>query len=325
MRPARCPASGRGSPPARAACSTARSSSSPARAASGSRRSRPRSAWPPPAAGCARSSPRSPRRDDVSRALGAATRRPRGRAGARPAPHLDRPAGRAWRSTCIDQLPSRALADVLVTSRAFAYFAAATPGHARAADDRQGLGARPGRAPHPGRAPYDLVVLDAPATGHGVAILARARGRSPRPRASGRSPARAARSTRCSSDPAQTGVVAVARPEEMPVNETLALQRRAARRSRARARPGRRQRRAARPLHAADARRSARHAPPAPAGARRAGRPRAGPRPARAARAAAPRRPGRRASGSSRCRSCRRRCSTRPAIEPLVRALERVL
>ena len=34
-------------------------------------------------------------------------------------------------------------------------------------------------------------------------------------------------------DPARTGVVAVARPEEMPVNETLALRARAARRARA--------------------------------------------------------------------------------------------
>jgi anion-transporting ArsA/GET3 family ATPase len=122
-----------------------------------------------------------------------------------------------------DQLPSRALADLLASSRTFAYLAAATPGMRElltvgkvwelAQEDRRTPGARP----------YDLVVLDAPATGHGVAILS-----APRTFAQVARVGRIARQGRTIdamlSDPARTGVIAVARPEEMPVNETLALQ-----------------------------------------------------------------------------------------------------
>ena len=67
------------------------------------------------------------------------------------------------------------------------------------------------------------MVLDAPATGHGVAILS-----APRTFAQAARVGRIARQGRTIDamlcDPARTGVVAVARPEEMPVNETLALQ-----------------------------------------------------------------------------------------------------
>ena len=62
----------------------------------------------------------------------------------------------------VDQLPSRALADVLLSSRGFSYFAAATPGLRElltvgkvwelAQEDRR----------TPGADPYDLVILDAP-------------------------------------------------------------------------------------------------------------------------------------------------------------------
>ena len=121
-----------------------------------------------------------------------------------------------------DQLPS-ALADVIASSRTFSYLAAATPGMRelltvgkvweRAQEDRR----------TPGATPYDLVVLDAPATGHGVAVLS-----APRTFAQVARVGRIARQGRTIdamvSDPARTGVVAVALPEEMPVNETLALQ-----------------------------------------------------------------------------------------------------
>jgi anion-transporting ArsA/GET3 family ATPase len=121
-----------------------------------------------------------------------------------------------------DQLPA-ALAELLGSSRAFSYLAAATPGMRElltvgkvwelAQDDRR----------TPGAQPYDLVVLDAPATGHGVAVLS-----APRTFAQTARVGRIARQGRTIdamvSDPQRTGVVAVARPEEMPVNETLALQ-----------------------------------------------------------------------------------------------------
>jgi anion-transporting ArsA/GET3 family ATPase len=120
-----------------------------------------------------------------------------------------------------DQLP-RPLADLLSSSRAFGYLAAATPGMRElltagkvwelAQDERR----------TPGAQPYDLVVVDAPATGHAVALL--------------EAPATFAAAARVGPiarqgaaidamlrDPAQTAVVAVTTAEEMPVNETLAL------------------------------------------------------------------------------------------------------
>ncbi|HEU4658742.1 MAG TPA: hypothetical protein VFR97_14525 [Capillimicrobium sp.] len=120
-----------------------------------------------------------------------------------------------------DQLPGP-LAEALAASRAFAYFAAATPGMRElltagkiwelAQDERRTPGARP----------YDLVVVDAPATGHGVAVLA-----APRTFADAAMVGPIARQGRIISemlgDPARTAVVAVTTPEEMPVNETLAL------------------------------------------------------------------------------------------------------
>jgi anion-transporting ArsA/GET3 family ATPase len=120
-----------------------------------------------------------------------------------------------------DQLP-RGLADVLAASRLFAYLVAATPGLREllsvgkvwelAQPDRRTRGAHP----------YDLVILDAPATGHGVAVLtapgtfANAARMGPVARQGGIIHGMLA-------DPQQTAIVAVATAEEMPVNETLAL------------------------------------------------------------------------------------------------------
>jgi anion-transporting ArsA/GET3 family ATPase len=161
------------------------------------------------------------RRDDVSRVLGGT-----GVHEDELAPrlhHISIDPEEAMQEYLVDQLPSRALADVLLSSRGFNYFAAATPGLRElltvgkvwelTREDRR----------TPGADPYDLVVLDAPATGHGVAVLA-----APRTFADAAVMGRIARQGRIIdamlSDPAQTGVVAVARPEEMPVNETLALE-----------------------------------------------------------------------------------------------------
>src|SRR3954452_25332037 len=161
------------------------------------------------------------RRDDVSRALGET-----GVHEDELAPglhHISIDPEEAMEEYLVDQLPSRALADVLLSSRGFSYFAAATPGLRElltvgkvwelAQEDRR----------TPGAEPYDLVVLDAPATGHGVAILS-----APRTFADAAVMGRIARQGRIIdamlSDPVRTGVVAVARAEEMPVNETLALE-----------------------------------------------------------------------------------------------------
>jgi anion-transporting ArsA/GET3 family ATPase len=161
------------------------------------------------------------RRDDVSRTLGGT-----GVHEDELAPglhHISIDPEEAIEEYLADQLPSRALVEVLTSSKSFAYLAAATPGLRElvtvgkvwelAQDARRAPGARP----------YDLVVLDAPATGHGVAVLA-----APRTFAEVALAGPIARQGRTIdgmlSDPARTGLVAVARPEEMPVAETLALQ-----------------------------------------------------------------------------------------------------
>jgi anion-transporting ArsA/GET3 family ATPase len=73
-----------------------------------------------------------------------------------------------------------------------------------------------------GAAPYDLVIVDAPATGHGVGLL-----RTPRTFAEIARVGPIAHQGRTIAetiaDPEFTGVVAVATPEEMPINETMAL------------------------------------------------------------------------------------------------------
>ena len=66
---------------------------------------------------------------------------------------------------------------------------------------------------------YDLVIVDAPATGHGSASCRRP-ARSPTSPASGRSASRPRRSTGSSATESGPGSRIVALPEEMPVNET---------------------------------------------------------------------------------------------------------
>jgi anion-transporting ArsA/GET3 family ATPase len=120
----------------------------------------------------------------------------------------------------VDQLPARPLASLLGGSRTFGLLTAATPGLSEllcigkvwelAQPRRRAAGARP----------YDLVILDAPASGHAVALLA-----------APRTFARAARvgpiahqGTRIDAtlvDRGLTAVLAVTTPEESAVTETL--------------------------------------------------------------------------------------------------------
>ncbi len=73
-----------------------------------------------------------------------------------------------------------------------------------------------------GAAPYDLVIVDAPATGHGVGLL-----RTPRTFAEIARVGPIAHQGQTIADTIAdrefTGVIAVATPEEMPVNETISL------------------------------------------------------------------------------------------------------
>jgi anion-transporting ArsA/GET3 family ATPase len=122
------------------------------------------------------------------------------------------------------QLKVRAMRDLLVRSRIFNYFAAATPGLRELVTigkiwelsqlDRK---VKKGRK-------YDLVIVDAPATGQGIGFL-----QTPRTFASiarvGPIRAQAEALNGMITDHGHTGVAIVAFPEEMPVNESAALER----------------------------------------------------------------------------------------------------
>lgn len=121
------------------------------------------------------------------------------------------------------QLKVRAMRDMLFRSRIFNYLAAATPG----LKELVTIGkiwelAQLDRKVKKGRK-YDLVIVDAPATGHGVGFL-----QTPRTFASiarvGPIHSQAMQLDRLITDHEHTGTAIVALPEEMPVNETAALE-----------------------------------------------------------------------------------------------------
>jgi anion-transporting ArsA/GET3 family ATPase len=107
-------------------------------------------------------------------------------------------------------------------SSVFQTFAMATPGM----PELLCLGkvwelAQPERRAQDGE-PYDLVIVDAPATGHGLGVM-----KAPRTFAEiarvGPIANQASKLDATLTDPKFTGVIAVCTPEEMPVNETLWL------------------------------------------------------------------------------------------------------
>ena len=121
------------------------------------------------------------------------------------------------------QLKVKAMRDLLFRSRLFTYLAAATPGLKElvtigkiwelALDDRK---VKQGRR-------YDTVIVDAPATGHGVGFL-----QTPRTFAAiarvGPMHQQANTLDAFITNPKRTGVAIVSLPEEMPVNETAKLE-----------------------------------------------------------------------------------------------------
>ncbi|MFI5027785.1 MAG: ArsA family ATPase [Solirubrobacterales bacterium] len=121
------------------------------------------------------------------------------------------------------QLKVRAMRDMLFRSRIFNYLAAATPG----LKELVTIGkiwelAQLDRKVKSGRK-YDLVIVDAPATGHGIGFL-----QTPRTFAAiarvGPIHAQAQQLDRLITDHEHTGAAIVALPEEMPVNESAALE-----------------------------------------------------------------------------------------------------
>jgi anion-transporting ArsA/GET3 family ATPase len=130
----------------------------------------------------------------------------------------------AMREYVLMQLKVRAMRDLLFRSRIFNYLAAATPGLRELVT----IGkiwevAQPDRKVRRGRK-YDLVVVDAPATGHGVGFL-----QTPRTFANiarvGPIRAQAQALDSFIVDHRKTGVAIVAIPEEMAVNESVFLER----------------------------------------------------------------------------------------------------
>ena len=111
---------------------------------------------------------------------------------------------------------------LLGQSRLFQTFAMATPGMR----ELLVLGkawelAQPHRRTH-GAAPYDLVIVDAPATGHGVGVLKTPKTFSEIARV-GPVAHQGQTIARTIADRDFTGIVAVCTPEEMPVTETVSL------------------------------------------------------------------------------------------------------
>ncbi len=122
------------------------------------------------------------------------------------------------------QLKVRAMRDILFRSRIFTYLTAATPG----LKELVTIGkiwelAQPDRRVKQGRS-YDLVVVDAPATGHGIGFL-----ETPRTFANiarvGPIHSQALELDRLITDQLRTGTAIVSLPEEMPVNESAVLER----------------------------------------------------------------------------------------------------
>ena len=122
------------------------------------------------------------------------------------------------------QLKSGTLAGVLGGSSVFRYLSAAAPGLSELVTigkvwDLAQLERRTGGSV------FDLAIVDAPATGHGIAML-----RAPSTYAGvarvGPIRRQALQIDRFLRDRRRTGVVVVALPEEMPVNETLDIERR---------------------------------------------------------------------------------------------------
>ena len=115
-----------------------------------------------------------------------------------------------------------AVGHLLATSRLFHAFAMATPGMRELLSIGKVWELAQLQRQTRGAAPYGLVVVDAPATGHGVGIL-----RTPRTFADIARVGPIARQGRkiatTIDDPEFTGVIAVTTAEEMPVNETLVL------------------------------------------------------------------------------------------------------
>ena len=129
----------------------------------------------------------------------------------------------ALREYLEDQIGSKRLAGLLFGNQIFDYFAAATPGARELATIGKVWELAQLQRRRSSQSPYDLVIVDAPASGHGLGMLG-----TPRTfrEAVGVGPIHRQAGVIHSfiTNPKTGGVVAVALPEEMPVNETVELE-----------------------------------------------------------------------------------------------------
>jgi anion-transporting ArsA/GET3 family ATPase len=120
------------------------------------------------------------------------------------------------------RIKTGAVGHLLASSKVFHAFAMATPGMRELLSIGKVWELAQLQRQTGGAAPYDLVVVDAPATGHGVGLL-----KTPKTFADIARVGPIARQGRRIADTIDdsefTGVLAVTTAEEMPVNETLAL------------------------------------------------------------------------------------------------------
>ena len=164
-------------------------------------------------------------RSDVARLLGARGAADRREVELAPALHhvSIEPQG-ALEEYIRDEVPGRVPGMILARSRAFDVLATATPGMRELLTVGKvwELAQQPRRTR--GTRPYDLVIFDAPASGHAAGLLG-----APRTFASianvGPVARQGAAIDRMLCDRRLTGVIAVATPEQMAVSETLDLRR----------------------------------------------------------------------------------------------------
>lgn len=127
---------------------------------------------------------------------------------------------RATEEYLASQLRVKTMVELLARSHAFHHFAAAAPGLAELVTIGKIWALAVALRPDGSAPVWDTLVIDCPATGHGLALLEMA-GNVSRLAASGPIRDQAERINQVVTHPAATGIAVVARPDELPVTEAI--------------------------------------------------------------------------------------------------------